>query len=364
MRKTTAWVLLVIMTAVSFAGCGKTPRSSYTKYTDSFYDAFDTLTTVVAYTKNEEEFKAYYERIKSRFEELHRLYDKYNLYEGINNIKTINDNAGIKPVKVDREITDLLLFARNWAASTGGKFNIALGAVLEIWHQYREEGKDDPLNAKIPAMESLRKAAAHTDISKVIIDEENSTVFLEDKDMSLDVGAVAKGYATELVAKEIMAAGLVSGMISAGGNIRVLGKPLDGIRERWGISIHDPDKPVVSDEINYLDVIFVTNKSVVSSGDYERYYVVGDRVLHHLIDPETLMPGDHYRAVTVVTEDSGVADILSTAVFLLPYDESLALVKSIGGVEALWVMKDGEIRVTDGMKKIMRSNGATGAKAE
>ncbi len=97
--------------------------------------------------------------------------------------------------------------------------------------------------------------------------------------------------------------------------------------------------------------MFIKDASVVSSGDYQRYYIVGDMRVHHIIDPKTLMPGDYYRAVTVVTADSGLADLLSTSIFLLPFDESLELVKSIEGVEAIWVMKDGTVESTEGMKK-------------
>lgn len=363
MRRIVAGFLAVLLTVLFFAGCKKETKSEYTKYSGTFFDTFDTMTMVVAYTKSEQEFNHYFEKIRARFEQLHKLYDIYNDYEGINNIKTINDNAGIKPVKVDKEIIELILFAKDWYKRTGGVTNIAMGPVLSIWHDYREAGKDDPENAKLPPMEKLKNAAKYTDIDKVIVDNKNSTVYLSDKRMSLDVGAIAKGYATEIVAKEIMAEGLKSGIISAGGNVRVLGKPLDGVRERWGIGIQNPDKSIVSDDSN-LDTVFLNNESVVTSGDYQRYYIVNGKVYHHLIDPKTLMPGEYYHSVTVVAQDSGVADFLSTTLFLLPYEKSRALVESLNGVEALWVMPDGKIEATDGMKKIMKSYGATGAKAE
>lgn len=364
MKKITAAVTTVILLLFLLTGCQTAPQSEYTKYSDSFFDTFNTLTRVVAYTKSEQEFNYYFTKIHARFQELHQLFDIYNDYEGINNIKTINDNAGIKPVKVDKEIIDLILFAKDWYRRTGGRTNIAMGSVLRIWHEYREEGRNDPENAKLPPMEELQEAAKHTDIDKVIVDTENNTVYLADKRMSLDVGAVAKGFATEIVAKEIMADGLKSGIISAGGNVRVLGKPLDGIRERWGIGIQNPDKSIVSDADNLLDTVFLNNASVVSSGDYQRYYTVNGKVYHHLIDPDTLMPAEYYRAVTVVAEDSGVADFLSTTLFLLPYEKSRALVDSLDGVEALWVMSDGKVEATGGMKKIMKSHGATGGKAK
>jgi FAD:protein FMN transferase len=367
MKKFIALLMAVIMTGLVLTGCQKETKNvdlGYTKYSDTFFDAFDTITMVVGYTKTEEEFKTYFEKIKTRFEALHKFYDIYNNYEGINNIKTINDNAGIKPVKVNKEIIDLILFAKDWDKRTGGTTNIAMGSVLKLWHDYRDAGKNDPDNAKLPPMDQLVEANKYTDIDKVIVDTANSTVYLEDKKMSLDVGAVAKGYATELVSKEVMAAGFKSAIISAGGNVRVMEKPLDGVRERWGIGIQDPKKAILSDEDNLLDTLFLNNGSVVSSGDYERFYTVNGKNYHHLIDPKTLMPGDYYSAITIVTEDSGIADALSTAVFLLPYEESKALVKSLKGVEVVWVMKDGKVETTDGMKKIMKSSGATGAKAQ
>jgi len=335
---------------------------AYERYRGNFFDTFNTVVTVVGYTETEAEFSNYMNKIEARFIELHKLYDIYNNYEGINNVKTINDKAGIEPVKVDKEIIDLILFSKEWYGKTYGKTNIAMGAVLEIWHEYREQGEYDPFSAKLPPMEDLQAAVKHTDINKVIVDVENSTVYLEDKEMSLDVGAVAKGFATELVAQEIMADGFTSGMISAGGNVRVLGKPLDNTRERWGVGIQDPDKIAILAEENLLDTIFLNNASVVSSGDYQRYYIVDGELYHHLINPDTLMPGNYYRSVTVVTEDSGLADYLSTVVFMLPYDQSRQFVESLGNVEALWIMPDSTIEATDGMKKMMKSNGATGLK--
>lgn len=341
----------------------KIVNKEYTKYNDSFFDTFDTMVQVIAYTETEEEFDFYFRKIENRFKELHKLYDIYNNYEGINNIKTINDNAGLKPVKVDKQIIDLIIFSKEWYSKTHETTNIALGPVFKIWHEYREESEFNPENAKLPPMEELLEAVKYSDINKVLVDEEESTVYLEDEKMSLDVGAVAKGYATELVAKELMDEGFVSGIINAGGSsVRILGKPLDGVREKWGIGIQDPNKFIFDDERN-LDIVYANNTSVVNSGDYQRYYIVDGKVMHHIIDPKTLMPGDYYRAVTLITEDSGIADFLSTSIFLMPYDESRKFVDSLEEVDAIWVMHDGKVKATDGAKNMMKSHGATGAKA-
>jgi len=336
-------------------------EQAYQKYSYTFLDTFDTVTQVVGYTETEEEFNGYTEKIHERMLELHKLYDKYNDYDGINNIKTINDNAGVKPVKVDKDIIDLILFSKKMHEDVGSQTNIAMGSVLEIWQTYRDRAEADPADAKIAPMEDLLAASEHMDMNKVIVDVEAGTVYLNDPLMSLDVGAVAKGYATEVVVQEIMEEGFTSGIISAGGNIRAFGKPMDGTRNKWGVGIQNPDSVIGNSEESIIETVFLTDASVVTSGDYQRFYMVGDKVMHHLIDPETLMPGDYFRAVSVITQDSGKADFLSTTVFLLPYEEGKALVESLDGVEALWIFKDGTIKTTDGMKEIMKSEGATAA---
>lgn len=372
MKRIIPMLLTGILIFASLTGCQQNgnneqppteqePEKVYEKYSSTFLDTFDTVTTVVGYTETEEEFNNYLEKIHERMIELHRLFDKYNEYEGINNIKTINDNAGVKPVKVSKDLIDLILFSKNLYEEVGQQTNIAMGSVLNIWHDYREEAESNPADAKIPPMDALEAASEHTDIDKVIVDVENSTVYLDDPLMSLDVGAVAKGYATEVIIQEIKQEGFTSGIISAGGNVRAFGMPKDGIRDKWGVGIQNPDSALGKSDESILETVFLTDASVVTSGDYQRFYVVGDKVLHHLIDPRTLMPGDYFRAVSIVTEHSGRADFLSTTVFLLPYEEGRALVESIDGVDALWVFKDGTIEATEGMKEIMKSNGATAA---
>lgn len=360
MKKKLIYVLVLVLAISVVGGC---ETNKYSKFEGSFFDTFDTLTKVVGYSESKEEFDGYMEIIHERFIELHKLFDKYKTYEGINNIKTINDKAGIEPVKVEQEIIDLILFSKEWYHKAGDETNIAMGPVIEIWAKYSDAAEADPKNAKIPTMEELEKASQHTDMDKIIVDEEKSTVFLEDPQMIMDVGAVAKGYAVELVAQEIEEEGLESAIISGGGNIRTIGKPEDGVREKWGIGIQNPDQDLI-DTGNILETVFVNDYSVVSSGDYQRYFVVDDKRYHHVIDPHTLMPGEHYRAITIVTPDSGLADFLSTSAFLLPFEESKALIDSLDDTEAIWVMKDGSIEHTEGMEKMMLSKGASGGKSK
>lgn len=206
--------LIALLTAVFLLlpGCGvqKTPDTGYTKYSAQFYGTFDTVVQIVGYCKTEEEFSRYAGQIKSRMEELSQLYDIYYEYSDESNLKTINDNAGIQPVPVREEILDLIEFCQEWYGKTDGKVNIALGPVLSIWHNYMERYSADPTDAKLPKIESLMEKLPVCNIEDVIVDREAGTVYLAKEGMSLDVGAVAKGYATQLACQEAYDAGFTS----------------------------------------------------------------------------------------------------------------------------------------------------------
>lgn len=353
------WMMIVvILVAVSLliTGCrpaGQQNYEAYQRYSDTFFDTFDTMIQVMAYTRSEEEFQQAFTQMRDRFKELHQYYDIYNNYPGVNNVKTINDQAGIAPVQVSDEIMDLVLFALEWHEKTVGKTNIAMGPVLRIWSAYRDDAEYDPGLASIPTMEELEAAAIYTDIHRIQVDEAAGTIFLPDPNMRLDVGAVAKGFATELVVQEMKAQGLESLIISAGGNVRAVGRPFDKDRETWTVGLHNPDESMFASGNSLLGTVSVNDASVVSSGDYQRYYMVGDMRVHHIIDPATYMPAAYYKAITVVVEDSGIADFLSTELFLLPLEESRALAEEIEGLEVIWVLQDGTIETTDGMEGIL-----------
>ncbi len=346
----------MLILSILAAGCSNRQSAGPVRYSYEFLGAFDTVIQIIGYADSKEEFEAMCKTAEKRFLDLHKLYDIYNDYEGINNIKTVNDNAGIKPVEVSREIIDLIMFSREWYYKTNGKCNIAMGTVLSLWHDYRERGLDDPENAEIPPMDLLEEANKHTGIEKVIVDEEKNTVYLEDKQMRLDVGAVAKGYASELVVNELKEMGYTSFIISSGGNVRTVGQPKDPSRNNWGIGLQDPNGDPNDPDEPSLDILYISDQSLVTSGDYQRYYEVDGKRYHHLIDPETLMPAEYFRAVAVLTRDSGLADFMSTTFFLTPYEEGVQLAERTG-IDVIWMMKDGTIKATENAKSRMKNLG-------
>ncbi|GAB1477019.1 FAD:protein FMN transferase [Bacillota bacterium] len=345
MYKRIIAVLISIIMLTGLTACGQPEKK---RYEGEFLQLFDTATRIIGYAEGEDVFRGYVQQIHDELEIYHQLYDIYNDYEGINNIKTINDNAGIRPVEVDRRIIDLLLFAKDAYEMSEGRMNVALGAVLKIWHDYREEGIDDPEHAKIPPMELLRSAAEHTDINNIIIDEEKSTVYLEDPAMSLDVGGIAKGYAVEQVSRYIIERGFTDGLISVGGNVRSFGyKGVD--RQLWSIGVQNPEQGEPD-----LYTVQITDRSLVTSGDYIRYYTVEGKRMHHIIDPETLMPSDYFRAVTIICKDSGMADALSTMIFNMPFEDGLTYIENLADTEAVWIFTDGSRKYSSGFEALLK----------
>lgn len=326
------------------SGCTGKTEPEQKQYNATFLDLFDTVTTVVGRAESEEVFRGWAQAVHDQLLYYHQLFDIYNDYEGIANLKTVNDNAGIAPVEVDPEIIALLTDCKDYYDLSGGVVNVAMGSVLQLWHEARNDGINDPANAYLPDAEKLAAAAEHRDISAVVIDPAASTVFITDPDVQLDVGAVAKGWAVQRVAGGVPDCLL----LSVGGNVCATG-PKDETGTPWAVGIQDPNGGD-----RYLHTLTVTRGSVVTSGDYQRAYVVDGELYHHIIDPATLYPSTLWRSVTILCDDSGLADALSTALFVLPLEEGQVLLEK-AGAEAMWVDRQENRFYSPGFEESIRN---------
>jgi thiamine biosynthesis lipoprotein len=307
-----------------------------------YYAYFDTVSYVYDYAGDSaERFADRSAEVSHILENYHKLFDIYHEYAGVNNLCTLNRLAGGEPVPVERELLDFLAYAKEMYTLTGGQMNVMLGAVLRPWHDCREAAGEDPAHARIPTEEELREAAEHTDIELLELDFDAGTARIADPAASIDVGALGKGYATEKAAQYLERIGAEGYVLNIGGNIRIIGNRPDG--SGWRTGVRDPLDPD-----GYALYIRIADTACVSSGVYERYFVVNGQRYHHIIDPDTLYPAGYYAALTVLTRDSGLADALSTALFCMDFEDSLALAESLEGVEVCWIFPDGEQRYSSG----------------
>lgn len=346
-RKIAAF-LAAFTLALTSTGCG---GPTLRRFDAEFLTLFDTVTKVIGRAESEEAFREFAQFVHDELEVYHRLYDIYHDYEGISNLKTVNDSAGKAPVAVDRKIIDLLLLAREMYETTGGKMNPALGPVLKLWHDARQTAVDDPESAALPPDKALRNAAAHTDFGLVEIDEAVGTVFLPHEAMRLDVGSVGKGYAVQRVYQSALEAGYRDFAISVGGNVIAHGSR-DEKGTPWNISLQNPDP----EDGEPLFNINLSGMALVTSGNYQRYFIYEGKRYHHIIDPDTLYPADYYAAVSVLSPDSGEADCLSTALYCLPEDKARELLKSFPGTMAVFVYSDGRITYAGGFENYIRKS--------
>ncbi len=345
--KSLICLCMVLGLLVVLAGCPKTANKAEPKGM-MYFTFFDTVSYVYSYAEDsQQDFEVRCEGVAEILGEYHRLFDIYYEHSGVSNLRTINLNAGKEPVKVDEKLIDFLLYAKELYTETNGEMNIMMGSVLKLWHDCREQASSSSSDNKIPTEEELKEASLHTDLSCLEIDEVNKTVRISDPEASIDVGALGKGYATEKAAEYLRSIGVEGYVLNIGGNIRIIGHKPDGTG--WKTGIKNPADPE-----SYALTLELANTSCVTSGDYERFFYVDNVKYHHIIDKDTLMPSVHFRSVSVITENSGLADALSTALFSMSYEDGLALVERIGNVDVLWITSDGTQYQTDGLNKLIQ----------
>lgn len=338
------------------------PAADLHTYNNISWDAgFDTIFTYQEATETKEIFDARFSEAVSLFTYYNNLFDIYNEYDGMNNLYTVNKKAGIEPVKTDPDLIEMLKKARDFYDLSGGKFDITIGNLLSVWHEYRTAGIDlntEGKPAPVPSYEELSAAMQHSGWDAVEINEADSTVFITDPEVSIDVGGIAKGFAVEKIAQKLASEGAVHGAVNAGGNTRTLGQKYNG--QAWRIGIQNPEG-----DGSLLVVQQEGACSFVTSGDYERFYIGEDgNSYHHIVDSSTLYPADFFRSVSILTPDSADADALSTALFTMSYEDGMKLIADYRQqhpgtmLEVIWLLNaDDEIstdlqRVTHGLKAV------------
>ena len=308
-----------------------------------YYDLFDTVSYIYSYKgDSEEEFTENCDLVYSLLQKYHILFDIYHEYSGVNNLCTINKNAGGEYLDVNPLLIEFLLYAKDMNDLTYGEMDVMMGSVLSLWHEGRNS--NPPF---LPDTLELEEAKKYIGFSYLDIDEENNRVRINNSNACIDVGALGKGYATEKAAELLENIGIESYVLNIGGNIRIIGTKLDG--SGWNTGIRDPKDP----DSAFALTIQVKDTAVVTSGSYERYFVVDGKKYPHIIDKDTLYPATYYDSLTVITKDSGLADCLSTALYCMPLDQGKKLVESLDGVDCIWIEPNGNIEMTDRVKDLM-----------
>lgn len=333
------------------------------KFSFDYFDSFDTLVKATGYFFTQEEADKFDKKLAERLKYYDNLFDCHKEHEGVNNVYTINKMAGKEKVKVDAALLDLISQSKTLGLKYDSRVNIAFGAVIEPWEKSMTEAlENDELKAATPDIEVLKERAKYASLNNIIIDKEESTVYITDERTKINLGSVAKGYAVELICNELKEDGFDSVVLSAGGNVKTIGHPNGETKRKWTIGVENPysASEMKEGDSEIYDILYTMDKAIVTSGDYQRFFYGLDNVKYnHIIDTRTLSSARNFTAVTVITKDSGIADFLSTLLFTLTYEEGAEVIKDFPDTEALWINFDNTEFYTDGLKHYSKSLGAT-----
>lgn len=302
------------------------------EYTSDVF-AMDTYMTLTAYGENAQE------AVEAGIAEIQRLDDLLSTGKDTSEVAQINANGG----GVLSEDTDYLVKrALDIYQSTNGAFDISIYPVMQLWGFTTG-------NFAVPNESDLAAKLALVDAGKIILSEENGQTSISlPEGMEIDLGGIAKGYTSGRVMDVMKSYGIKSAVINLGGNAHVLGNKTDG--SQWKVGIQDPE-----DENGYLGGVSVTDKAIITSGGYERYFVDKDTGVkyHHIIDPKTGYSANNgLISVTIVSADSTLADGLSTSLFVLGTEDAITYCEehcAEDGFDAIMEDEDGKLYITDGI---------------
>ncbi len=287
----------------------------------------DTVVTLTLYGATEADLDA-------AFSEIRRLSSLLDAYDPFSDLGWLQAAAGIKPVAVSPETMELLTFAKGMQKRTAGYLDVTVGPLIDLW--------DVRNGGHYPTEDELSSALALVGMDDLVLNEDDGTAYLTRPGMRVDLGALAKGYIADRVKALLLSRGVRSGVIDLGRNILLIGEKPG--REAFSIGVQSPAS---SGEL--LRVLALKDRSLVTSGTYERYFEHDGRRYHHILDPFTGFPADqNLSAVTILSDSSLWGDALSTACLLMGEDRGMALVDSIPEAEALFVRTDGTVVTTAG----------------
>ena len=300
---------------------------------DKEFYSLGTLNQLKVYGKNAKK------SIEESIDRLSEIDNKMSVFKDYSEISKINNNAGNQPQIVSEDTYYVIQKSIKYCSLSNGAFDITIRPIVALWGIGKE-------GERIPAINEIKDTLKIVNYKDIVIDKNNSSIFLKNEKQEIDVGGIAKGYAADEVKNIILKNGIKSALINLGGNIVVIGAKEDGTP--WVVGIQDPIKP----RGEFALTISVINKSVVTSGNYERFFEKDGRRYHHIINPRDGYPSEsNIISATIISDYSIDGDGLSTGVYIMGINKAIKLIEEIKGVDAIFITKNKEVYVTTGIRE-------------
>jgi len=283
--------------------------------------------------KTSEEADAY---IDMAIDEISRIEALISSWDKTSQTSTINSNSGIKPIKVDTELFDLIKRSVAISKLTDGAFDISYASMDKIW-------KFDGSMEEFPTEKEMKSSVSKVGFQNIILDEEKHTVFLKLKGMKIGFGGIGKGYAADKAKELLISNGAVAGIINASGDMNTWGKQPNG--EDWTVAIINP-----MNKYKKYALLPITNGAVVTSGDYEKFVLFNDKRYSHIIDPRTGYPSNGIISVTVFSKQAELADALATSIFVMGVEVGLNRINQMPNIECIIIDENGDIHSSSNIR--------------
>lgn len=335
MKKQIGISLMLLMLII--AGCSKNADSSSdasslisNPYSETEF-LLGTVITIKVYDKDKES------ALDKVFDRIEVLEQQMTANEAGSEVAEINEQAGKGPVEVSEDVWQVIKQGKDYSELAEGSFDIAVGPLTSLWNI----GMDD---ARKPLQEEIDDILPLIDYEKVELDEAEQSVMLTESSMRLDLGAIAKGYIADEVIELLEEEGVTTAVVDLGGNIYVMGNQTSG--DPWVVGVQNPFLPM-GETVGRLTA---SNQSIVTSGIYERFLEVEGEIYHHLLNPQTGYPFEgELASVSVISEHSIDGDALSTLLYSKGLEEGLDFIQQMQDAEAIFVTKDKNVYITDGL---------------
>ncbi|CAD7798427.1 FAD:protein FMN transferase [Chryseobacterium aquaeductus] len=260
--------------------------------------------------------------IEAAVSEIVRIEKLLTTYSDDSQTNLINKNAGIKPINVDTEVFQLIERSLRISDITDGYFDISYGGIDKTFWNFDREMQ------QLPNPELVKEHLKLVNYKNILLNAENQTIFLKEKGMRIGFGGIGKGYAAEMAKRILQQRGVSSGVVNASGDLTTWGSQADG--KPWTIGIADPDNAALP--FSYMNI---TNTSVATSGNYEKFVVIDGKKYSHTINPKTGMPISGIKSVTIICPNAEIADAMATPVTIMGIDAAIGLVNQINHLECI-----------------------------
>ena len=325
MKKKRIYIVILVLILISLVLL-LIDKNTYKEYSKNYFYMDTYINIKINSTKSKKEIDNIFNDIDYLYSSYHKLTSRYDKYDGIVNVYYLNeilDNN--EEIEIDKRLSDIIDIGILYYDKTNGLFNIASGNLTSIWKVFIDNCDELPSDLDV-----------NINIDDIVLD---GNKYIKYNDAKLDLGAISKGYVTELVGKYLEDNNIDSYIINAGGNVKV-GKAYN--KDSYVVGITNPDnKNDIFTKVN------VNNLSIVTSGNYQRYCSFNDKIYGHIINPYTKLPSDYMKSVTVISSSSLLADIYSTYLYLLPVEDGMKIVNSTSDIEAIWYIDSDKIVRSD-----------------